>query len=93
MVVRNRIGFAFALICFSISVISFPLLLDRDVGARVAIVTSLKAVVTNPAVMLAWALFIALALIVASLPTLLGLAVVLPVLGHAGWHLYRKLVV
>lgn len=93
MIVGNLIGFIFALVCFSISVISFPLLLDRDVTAPVAIVTSLKAVITNPLPMFAWALFIALALIAGSLPLLLGLAVVLPVLGHSSWHLYRKLVV
>lgn len=91
--IGNAVGFLFALVSFAISVVSFPLLLDRDVSAPVAMVTSVKAVIENPVTMIAWAIFIALALIIGSLPALLGLAIVLPVLGHASWHLYRKLVV
>ncbi len=86
-------GFLFALVTFSISVVSFPLLVDRDIGAPAAIVTSVKAVVANPLTMMAWAVIIAVALIVGSLPLFLGLAIVLPVLGHASWHVYRKAVV
>ena len=86
-------GFIFALVTFSISVVSFPLLVDRDVSAPAAIVTSVKAVIANPLTMMAWAVIIAVALIVGSLPLFLGLAVVLPVLGHASWHIYRKAVV
>ena len=93
MVVGNLIGFVFALICFSISVISFPLLIDRDLSAPAAIVTSLKAVAANPLVMLTWAAFIAVALFVGSLPLFFGLIVILPILGHASWHLYRKVIV
>jgi uncharacterized membrane protein len=93
MIAGNLIGFLFALLCFSISVVSFPLLVDRDVSAIVAIVTSLKAIATNPLTMLAWAAIIVAALIVGSLPALIGLTIVLPVLGHASWHLYRKVVV
>jgi len=87
------IGFLFALLTFSISVVSFPLLVDRDVSAPAAIVTSVRAVLANPVTMMAWAAIIASALIVGSLPFFLGLAVVLPVLGHASWHIYRKAVV
>ena len=87
------IGFLFALLTFSISVVSFPLLVDRDVSAPAAIVTSVKAVLANPVTMMAWAAIIATALIVGSLPLFLGLAIVLPVLGHASWHIYRKAVV
>ena len=87
------IGFLFALVTFSISVISFPLLVDRDVSAPAAIVTSVKAVLANPIAMMAWAVIIASALIAGSLPLFLGLAIVLPVLGHASWHIYRKVVV
>lgn len=93
MIVGNAVGFLFALASFMISVISFPLLVDRDVSAPVAVVTSLKAVVKNPVVMVAWAVFITLAMIVGSLPFLLGLIFVLPILGHASWHLYRRVVV
>jgi uncharacterized membrane protein len=92
IIAGNFIGFLFAILCFSISVVSFPLLVDRDVSAPVAIVTSLKAIVRNPLPMLAWAVFIVAALIVGSLPALIGLMIVLPVLGHASWHLYRKVV-
>ena len=86
-------GFLFALVTFSISAVSFPLLVDRDISAPVAIVTSVKTVLANPLTMMAWAAIIAVALIVGSLPLFLGLAVVLPVLGHASWHIYRKAVV
>ncbi len=86
-------GFIFALVTFSISVVSFPLLVDRNVSAPAAIVTSVKAVIANPVTMMAWATIIAAALIAGSLPLFLGLAIVLPVLGHASWHIYRKVVI
>ena len=93
IVIGTGIGFIFALLTFAISVVSFPLLVDRDVSAPAAIITSVKTVLANPVTMMAWALIIAAALIVGSLPLFLGLAVVLPVLGHASWHIYRKAVV
>ncbi|MGZ5866091.1 MAG: DUF2189 domain-containing protein [Xanthobacteraceae bacterium] len=92
IVVGNAVGFLFALVAASISVISFPLLLDRNVGFWAAVLTSLRVVLKNPVTMAAWFLFVAAALLVGSLPFLLGLAIVLPVLGHATWHLYRKAV-
>jgi uncharacterized membrane protein len=76
----------------SISVVSFPLLLDRDVGAVEAVRTSLRAVRENPLAMATWGLIVALSLTLGSLPFLVGLAVVMPVLGHSTWHLYRKVV-
>lgn len=85
-------GFLFALFTFAISVVSFPLLVDRDVGAATAVAISIQAVAANPGVMAAWGLIVAGALVAGSLPVLVGLAVVMPVLGHATWHLYRKLV-
>lgn len=93
MIFGNAIGLVFAVVVFSIGVVSFPLLLDRDVGAIVAMHTSIKAVLANPVVMGAWALFIAAALAIGALPFFAGLAVVMPILGHASWHLYRKVVV
>jgi len=72
--------------------VSFPLLLDRDATAAVAAVTSVRAVVKNPTTMALWGLIVAGALLLGSLPFLFGLAVVVPVLGHATWHLYRKVV-
>ena len=74
------------------TVVAFPLLLDRDVGAYEAIHTSVRAVLANPIPMAAWGLIVAVLLIIGSLPVFAGLAVVLPVLGHATWHLYRKVV-
>src|SRR3954451_4581111 len=93
IVVGNAIGFVFAVVSFALSVISFPLLLDRDVGAAEAIMTSLRAIAKNPVTMIAWGLIVAGLLLLGSLPFFVGLAVVIPVLGHATWHLYRKLVV
>ncbi len=93
ILIGNAVGFVFALLVLSISVVSFPLLLDRDVGATAAMVTSIRAVAANPGPMAAWGLIVALALLIGSAPLLLGLIFVVPVLGHATWHLYRKVVV
>ena len=86
------VGFVFALVVLAVSVVSFPLLLDRDVGLRTAVATSVRAVLTNPGPMAAWGLIVAGGLVLGSIPVLLGLIIVMPVLGHATWHLYRKVV-
>jgi len=91
--VGNGVGLLFALAALLISVVSFPLLLDRDVGAAVAMLTSLRVVAKNPLTMGLWGLIVAGLLVLGTLPFFLGLAVVLPVLGHATWHLYRRVVV
>ena len=85
-------GFFFAVVTLSISVVSFPLLLDCDVEVPVAVFTSVKAVLNNPVTMALWGLIVALSLAAGFLLLLVGLAVVIPVLGHATWHLYRKTV-
>ena len=87
------VGFVFALVVLAISVVSFPLLLDRRVRVSTAIGTSLRAVAVNPVPMLAWGLIVAVSLAIGAIPFLVGLIVVMPVLGHATWHLYRKVVV
>ncbi|HKF08517.1 MAG TPA: DUF2189 domain-containing protein [Xanthobacteraceae bacterium] len=92
IIAGNGIGFLFAALVLMISVVSFPLLLDRDVGAMVAMHTSVRAVLRNPLMMAAWGLFVAVTLVIGSLPFFVGLAVVLPVLAHSTWHLYRKVV-
>jgi uncharacterized membrane protein len=92
IILGHAVGFVFAAAVFTIGVISFPLLLDRDVGAGCAVQTSVRAVVANPGTMALWAAIIAVLLIVGSAPLLVGLAVVMPVLGHASWHLYRRTV-
>lgn len=87
------VGFLFAALAFVISVVSVPLLLDRDVGLWIAIRTSLRAVKANLRSMVLWAAIIAGALALAAIPALVGLILVVPLLGHASWHLYRRLVV
>jgi uncharacterized membrane protein len=92
IVVGNGIGFLFAVLVLTISVVSFPMLLDRDVGAAVALLTSIRVVATNPRTMAMWGLIVATLLLAGSLPLFLGLPIVMPILGHATWHLYRKVV-
>jgi uncharacterized membrane protein len=92
IIIGCGVGFLFALVALCISVVSFPLMLDRHATAIDAIRTSLRAVKRNPITMSAWGLIVAVLLAVGSLPLFVGLAVVLPVLGHATWHLYRKVV-
>jgi uncharacterized membrane protein len=92
IIVGNGVGFLFAVVVLTMSVVSFPLLLDRNVGAAVAILTSVRAVLANPIAMAVWGLIVACLLAIGSLPFFFGLAVVMPVLGHATWHLYRKTV-
>ncbi len=85
-------GFLFAVLAFALSVVSFPLLLDRDVGVTRAISTSLHAVAANAGVMTLWGAIVAGALVLGSAPALVGLIFVVPVLGHATWRLYRKII-
>ena len=92
IIVGIGVGFLFALLVLAVSVVSFPLLLDRNVGIGTAVTTSIRAVAANPAVMALWGLIVAAGLVVGSLPLFVGLVVILPVLGHATWHLYRKVV-
>jgi uncharacterized membrane protein len=92
IVVGVGVGFLFALLVLTISVVSFPLLLDRDVGLYTAVATSVRAVVASPGPMAVWGLIVAGGLAIGSIPLLLGLILVMPVLGHATWHLYRKVV-
>jgi uncharacterized membrane protein len=92
LAIGNAVGAALSLILFSLTVVSFPLLLDRDVDFVTAMVTSVRAVVASPLPMIGWAALIVVLLIVSALPWFLGLLVTLPVLGHATWHLYRKIV-
>ena len=92
IIVGTGVGFLFAVVALTISAISFPLLLDRDVGAAVALATSIRVVAENPVTMALWGLIVAALLVIGSIPFFLGLTVVMPVLGHATWHLYRRAV-
>jgi uncharacterized membrane protein len=92
ILVGTGVGFLFAVLVLAISAISFPLLLDRDVGAAVALLTSIRVVGENPLTMALWGLIVAVLLVIGSIPFFIGLTVVMPVLGHATWHLYRRAV-
>ena len=92
IVIGNGVGFLFAVAVLTAGVISFPLLLDRDVGAAVALLTSIRVVLKNPVTMAGWGFIVAALLFIGALPAFLGLTIVMPVLGHASWHLYRKAV-
>ncbi len=91
-VVGMAVGAVFAALVLAISVVSFPLLLDRPVGFGTAIATSWSALRHNPVPLAVWGVFVAVCLFLGSLPCFIGLVVVLPLLGHSTWHLYRKLV-
>ena len=90
IVVGMLVGFCFAALALAISVVSFPLMLDRDLGLVPALDASLRVTRANPVAVALWGLIVAAALIVGSLPLFFGLAVVMPVLGHATWRFYRK---
>jgi uncharacterized membrane protein len=92
IVIGCGVGFLFAVVALCVSVVSFPLMLDRHASAIDAIRTSVRVVMENPFAMAVWGVIVAILLVAGSLPLFVGLAVVLPVLGHATWHLYRKAV-
>ncbi|SMQ85886.1 Uncharacterized membrane protein [Devosia lucknowensis] len=92
LAVGTGLGALFAMVVLCTTVIAFPLLLDRDAGAYVAVETSFRAVLYNRVPLFVWGVIVGASIFLASLPLFVGLAVVLPILGHATWHLYRKLV-
>ncbi len=92
IMIGTGVGFLFAVLVLTIGAISFPLLLDRDVGAAVALLTSIRVVAANPVTMALWGFIVAAMLVIGSIPFFLGLTVVMPILGHATWHLYRRAV-
>ncbi|WP_300441838.1 DUF2189 domain-containing protein [uncultured Mameliella sp.] len=92
IVLGCAIGGVFALAVLATSVVSFPLLLDRAVGLPVAVLTSVRVTRENPRVILTWGAIVTVGLVLGSIPALIGLVIVLPVLGHATWHLYRRAV-
>lgn len=92
IVLGTLVGFGFALVVLATALVSFPMLVDRDIGVSAAVVTSWQVVRRNPRVSLAWGLIVAGLLVAGSIPLFLGLIVVFPLLGHATWHLYRRAV-
>ena len=93
LLVGNAVGAAFAFVVFSITVVSFPYMLEKDVDPVTAVALSVSAVAKNALPLAGWALFVGIALFVSWLPFFLGLIVVLPVLGHATWRLYKRMIV
>lgn len=91
--IGNGVGFLFAMLVLTLTVVSIPIMLDRDMGIMDAVATSIRAVWRNPVTMAVWGLMVAGLLLLGSLPLFVGLAVVMPVLGHATWRLYRRVVV
>ena len=90
--VGTAIGAGFSLLLFSITVVSLPMLLDREVDFVTAMITSVDVVRQSPVVMLGWGAFIAVCLFASMLPWFLGLLVTLPLFGHASWHLYKRVI-
>lgn len=93
VIVGHIVGACFSLLLFSITVISIPLIMDRDIDFITGMITSVKTVMKSPVVMICWGIFIAVTLFISSLPLFLGLLISLPVLGHASWHIYKRAVV
>ncbi|MFN3823825.1 MAG: DUF2189 domain-containing protein [Pseudorhodobacter sp.] len=93
LVVGSIVGAGFAGVLFALTVVSLPMLLDREVDFVTAMITSVSVVLHSPVVMVVWGVGISALLFLAMLPGFLGLFVVLPVLGHASWHLYRRALV
>ncbi|MGL4240648.1 MAG: DUF2189 domain-containing protein, partial [Beijerinckiaceae bacterium] len=92
LAVGNALGAVLAVVVFTLTVVSFPMLLDRDVDFITAMITSVRAVIANPVVMVGWALIVTALLMASMAPGFVGLIFSLPILGHATWHLYRRLV-
>lgn len=92
IVLGNAVGLIFALATLALSVVSFPMMLDREVDWIIAMQTSVRAVMANPGPMMLWGVIVVALLAIGCLPAFVGLAVVMPVLGHATWHLYRRVV-
>ena len=92
IIVGNAVGAIFAILAFAISVVAFPYMLDRGVDMQTAVKASVEAVEENPREMLSWGIVVAVVLALGSVPLLVGLVVAMPVLGHASWHLYRRVV-
>jgi len=92
IVVGNLVGLVFAAVTVTLSLVSFPLVVDKPVSAGAAMAASIRAVRANPALAASWGLRVAVLLILGSIPLFIGLAIVLPVLGYATWHLYTRLI-
>lgn len=93
IVIGHIVGACFSLLLFSVTVVSIPLIMDRDIDFVTGMITSVKTVIKSPVVMISWGIFIAAFLFISAVPLFLGLLISLPVLGHTTWHIYKKAVV
>jgi uncharacterized membrane protein len=93
IIIGNLVGLGFAIVALAISVVSFPMIIDKNVNWGVALRTSVRVAWNNPMTVATWGLIVVGLLILGALPGLVGLAVVLPLLGYATWHLYTRAVV
>ena len=78
---------------FALSVVSFPMMVDRDTDFITALITSIRTVSSNPGVMITWGACIGVLLLLGFATAFLGLVLILPLLGHTSWHLYRRIVI
>ena len=92
IVIGNLVGLAFGVVTIVLTLVSFPMVVDRPVDAMTAVGTSIRAVRTSPGATASWGLKVVALLVLGSLPAFVGLAVVLPLLGYATWHLYTRIV-
>lgn len=90
--IGHIVGAVLAIFMFSITVVAIPLLMERELDIVTAMITSVKAVMASPVIMIGWGIVVTLLVIIGSLPLFLGLIVILPVLGHTTWHIYKKTV-
>jgi uncharacterized membrane protein len=88
----HLLGLVFAIVVLATTVVTFPLLLDQDVGLVAAMAASIRATIANPVPVLLWGVIVAVSLIIGTIPIFAGLALVMPILGHSSFHLYRKLI-
>ncbi len=89
LLMGSVVGGFLSFVLFSITVVGIPLLVDREIDVVTAMITSFSLVLNNMVVMLSWGVIDGLLLLVAMIPMFMGLIVVLPILGHATWHLYK----
>lgn len=92
LAIGNAVGMLISFILFSVTVISCPLLLDRDVDFVTAMVTSIRTIIKSPVVMIFWGGMVITLVILSMLPAFMGLLITLPIFGHSTWHLYRRAV-
>ena len=92
IIVGNLVGLLFAAATLALSLVAFPMVVERGGSPVAAVLTSLRAVRANPGLTVTWGLRVAGLLVLGCVPAFMGLAIVLPVLGYATWHLYTRLV-